>query len=98
VPDTRFSRPCPRCHATAAPFWSKFKPPRRDDNKQWEKVEALAHRGFFFLSVDEPYPDSLKDVAAFAERHSAIEKSWRSRWPDYYRDLTAALNRERYES
>ena len=93
-----FARKCHRCGATAAPFWTKFKPPRRDDEGQWEKVEALARSGFFFLSVGEPYPDSLKEVRSFAERHRSVQSSWRERWPDYYRDLDAALSRAPHQS
>lgn len=96
VPPRGFARPCPRCGATAAPLWTKFKPPRRDNDRQWEKVEALARRGFFFLAVEEPYPDDLKAVPAFAERHADKERNWRARWPDYYRDLSSALDRKPY--
>lgn len=91
VPAKGFGRPCPRCGATATPLWTKFKPPPRDDRRQWEKIEALAQRGFFFLSIGESYPDDLKEVPAFAERHAKLERSWRARWPDYYRDLAASL-------
>ncbi len=58
---------------------------------QWDKVEALARRGFFFLPASEPYPDTLREVPDFASRQAAHVAEWRARFPDYYLEVGAAL-------
>lgn len=73
------------------PLWTKFKPPARDDLRQWAKVEALVRHGFFFLEAGEPYPDQPAHVEAFARRQAARVDGWRGRFPDYYVELAAAL-------
>jgi hypothetical protein len=47
-----------------------FKAPKKSDEEQWKKVEALWQAGFRFLSNTgwrdvEPYPDRLREVAGF---------------------------------
>lgn len=86
-----FERPCPRCARTAIPLWTKFKPPPRDDLKQWEKVTALVRSGFFFLPAGRGYPETLSEVAGFVAEHRGSADDWRERWPAYSAATTRAL-------
>jgi hypothetical protein len=60
---------CSHCGEEALRVSQKFKPPARDDVRQWNKVSALLRAGFRFESVGEPYPKTLSEVSAFAARH-----------------------------
>ncbi len=87
--------PCPECGGPSIGLTRKFKPPKRADTDQWKKVEALVRAGFLFWSVDEPYPDALQEVAAFAERHADFIARERARAPEAYVQIEAALSRFR---
>jgi hypothetical protein len=69
----------------------KFKPPKQSDEKQWNKVEALVRHGFLFWSLGEPYPDTLKEVEAFAHKHAGFIARERARNPKAYHQIDAAL-------
>jgi hypothetical protein len=84
---------CPHCAGPAIGLTRKFKPPPRSDLKQWAKVEALVRHGFLFWSLDEPYPERLSEVAAFATRHADHLKRERDRSPEAFVEIEAALNR-----
>ncbi|WP_426164705.1 hypothetical protein [Sandarakinorhabdus sp. DWP1-3-1] len=84
--------PCPECGGPSIGLTRKFKPPKQTDEKQWEKVEALVRRGFLFWSLGEPYPDTLREVADFAERHANFIAQERARQPEAYRQIDAALS------
>jgi hypothetical protein len=52
----------------------RFKAPRKRDDKQWEKVQFLADRGFYFQKVylkegfvwdRKSYPETLKQAKEF---------------------------------
>lgn len=56
-----------------------FKPPKRSDKAQWEKVRRLIDAGFRFEHLYQPgdaaghqeripYPEELREVEAFIER------------------------------
>src|SRR5688572_21741765 len=45
------ARKCPHCGASAKRLFEKFKPPKKDDLKQWEKVRFLYDNGFWFQSI-----------------------------------------------
>jgi hypothetical protein len=83
--------PCPECGGPSIGLTRKFKPPKQSDGKQWEKVEALVRHGFLFWSLGEPYPDTLREISDFAERHAAFVGQERSRQPEAYRQIDAAL-------
>jgi len=85
--------PCPDCGGPSIGLTRKFKPPKRSDEKQWEKVEALVRHGFLFWSLGEPYPETLKEVDAFAERHANFLAQERAKNPDAYRQIAEALSR-----
>jgi len=84
--------PCPECAGPSIGLTRKFKAPKRSDVKQWNKVEALVRRGFLFWSVGEPYPDTVQEVAAFAERHADFIARERARHSEAYRQIEAALS------
>lgn len=83
--------PCPECGGPSVGLTRKFKPPRQSDEKQWNKVEALVRHGFLFWSLGEPYPDTLKEVQAFAQKHAGFIARERARNPEAYRQIDAAL-------
>lgn len=83
--------PCPECGGPSIGLTRKFKPPKRSDEKQWKKVEALVRHGFLFWSLSEPYPETLREVAAFAERHADFIARERAKNPEAYRQIEAAL-------
>ncbi len=84
--------PCPECGGPSIGLTRKFKPPKRFDEKQWNKVEALVRHGFLFWSLDEPYPDTIQEVTAFAERHAGFLARERARRPEAYQQIEAALS------
>lgn len=86
-----FERPCPRCARPAIPLWTKFKPPPRDDAKQWQKVTTLVRCGFFFLPAGRGYPATLGEVAGFVAENRGFAEGWRTRWPEYSAATTRAL-------
>jgi hypothetical protein len=83
--------PCPECGGPSIGLTRKFKPPKQSDEKQWQKVETLVRHGFLFWSLGEPYPDTLREVADFVERHAAFIAQERARRPEAYRQIDAAL-------
>ncbi|RYF94012.1 MAG: hypothetical protein EON95_06880 [Caulobacteraceae bacterium] len=84
---------CPRCAGPAIGLTRKFKPPPHDDLKQWAKVEALVRHGFLFWSLDEPYPETLAEVPAFAARHADHLGRMRKAMPQAFVAIEAAKNR-----
>ncbi len=87
--------PCPACGAPSIGLTRKFRPPKRSDVKQWRKVEALVRHGFLFWSLSEPYPETLQEVPAFAQRHAAFARRERARDPEAWRQIDAALGMAR---
>ncbi|QNQ11028.1 hypothetical protein [Sphingomonas alpina] len=83
---------CPDCGGPSIGLTRKFKPPKRTDIKQWEKVEALVRHGFLFWSLGEPYPETLDQVTAFAQRHAGFIGRERAKRPDAYAQIEAALS------
>jgi hypothetical protein len=68
-------RPCPACGRAAYRLDRKFKPPPRNDIKQWQKVRFLYEHGFRFQSVPHvvpgqavPYPETLAEARLFVQR------------------------------
>lgn len=87
--------PCPECGGPSIGLTRKFKPPKRSDEKQWDKVEALVRHGFLFWGLGEPYPETVKEVAAFAQRHAEFLVRERARRPEAYQQIDAALSASR---
>lgn len=83
--------PCPSCGGPSIGLARKFSPPKRSDVGQWAKVEALVGYGFLFWSLGEPYPETLKDVAAFADRHADFLRRERECAPEAFAEIDAAL-------
>lgn len=84
--------PCPECGGPSIGLTRKFKPPKRSDEKQWKKVEALVRHGFLFWSLGERYPDTLQEVDAFAQRHADVIKRARARNPEGYQQIEQAMS------
>jgi hypothetical protein len=67
---------CPACHGPSFALHPHFKAPRRDDVKQWQKVQLLVENGFYFWplydrkngNADVQYPASLKEAVAWVKR------------------------------
>lgn len=87
--------PCPECSGPSIGLTRKFKPPKHSDEKQWAKVEALVRHGFLFWSLGEPYPETVQEVPAFAQRHSEFLVRERARHPEAYQQIDAALSATR---
>lgn len=66
---------CPECGAPLRWMGRAFKVPRKADNEQWQKVQALWSAGFRFFhspsrkGLAEPFPERLRDVESFARRN-----------------------------
>ncbi len=84
---------CPRCGHKAVCLSRKFKPPKRSNTMQWEKVRALVIGGCFFHSYADPYPETLKEVPAFLRKRRAQISEQVRRYPHYFDTIiTAAAN------
>ena len=68
---------CPHCGGQTHVAGRNFKPPKRTDDAQWEKVRLLFANGFRFFTLHEAngkrvrYPTSLSEAHAFIETHRA---------------------------
>jgi len=83
--------PCPHCGGPAIGLTRKFTPPARSNVAQWRKVEALVRHGFLFWSLGEPYPQTLKEVDAFAARYASFIQDERNKHPAAFAEIEAAL-------
>ena len=68
-------RSCPNCGGPCIRLHPKFKAPRKNDLKQWQKVQFLVEHGFFFDSVYHQnklvqYPKSLREAREFVKRYA----------------------------
>lgn len=66
---------CPQCAGALHWMGRAFRAPKKSDLEQWKKVELLWGAGFRFLPNTgwrdvEPYPDRLREVAAFIASNS----------------------------
>ena len=68
--------PCPQCGSTAHNLGRHFKPPKRRDAKQWDKVNFLFEHGFRFQKIrigghhdTVPYPKTLEEARDFVVRY-----------------------------
>ena len=64
---------CPHCGSVAHNVGRTFKPPKRKDDAQWEKVAFLIRNGFPFHPIyDEhqrvPYPKTLAEAKEFVKK------------------------------
>lgn len=69
------TKPCPKCKKTMTFVHQKFKPPKKSDNKQWEKVTFLLKNGFRFepifieikngVFMPVAYPKTLSEAKEF---------------------------------
>lgn len=73
---------CPNCGGKAINFGRHFKPPKSNDNKQWQKIQFLFEHGFHFQKIpvyasneqniiigSVPYPETLEQAKVFVEKY-----------------------------
>jgi DNA-directed RNA polymerase subunit RPC12/RpoP len=66
---------CPECGGTAHRTSRRFKPPKRSDLKQWQKVRFLLEHGFRFFTVRDQsgrymrYPSTLDEAREFVRKY-----------------------------
>lgn len=65
---------CPQCASPLHEMGRSFKAPKRTDDEQWQKVQALWAAGFRFWSYRshpeaEPLPERLREVDDFIRRN-----------------------------
>jgi hypothetical protein len=68
---------CPECGGPAHNFGRHFKPPKKDDTKQWQKVRYLFDHGFRFQKIRIgpkhhdviSYPETLDEARVFVEKY-----------------------------
>ena len=71
---------CPECGGPAHRTSRKFKPPKRTDLAQWEKVRFLLEHGFRFFSVRDHdgrytrYPNTLAEAHEFVRKYR--DQAW----------------------
>ncbi len=69
--------PCIECNCIAYNLGRNFKPPKKSDIKQWEKIKYLIDHGFLFqkISIDPnsnesiPYPKDLDEAKDFVIKY-----------------------------
>jgi hypothetical protein len=69
---------CPVCGKRAIRLNRKFRPPRRDDLRQWAKVETLVELGFRFDTLYDAdgavirYPSSQRGIPSFVKKVAQV--------------------------
>ena len=64
---------CPNCGGISHNLGRHFKPPKKSDRNQWDKVKFLFDHGFHFQKIYDldnggesvPYPDTLSEAKVF---------------------------------
>ncbi len=73
---------CPNCGEIAYNMGRHFKPPKKNDKKQWEKVRFLFDHGFRFQKIrvgnqypdSVPYPETLEEARKFVIKYQAYSE------------------------
>jgi hypothetical protein len=68
---------CNLCGSTTFNLGRHFKPPKKSDSKQWEKVSFLIEHGFYFQKIRPntnsyegvPYPETLAEARDFVRKY-----------------------------
>jgi hypothetical protein len=70
-------RKCPHCGGQALQMDIRFRPPRKNDDRQWAKVRFLVEHGFVFQKVfrhaggdPERYPENMDQAREFVVEFS----------------------------
>jgi DNA-directed RNA polymerase subunit RPC12/RpoP len=70
--------PCPDCGNNSYNFGRHFKPPKKSDKKQWQKIRYLFDYGFRFQKIRNnpndaydtvPYPENLAQAREFVVKY-----------------------------
>lgn len=75
---------CPDCGEPMILMSHKFRPPNRNNSKDWQLIEFLANNGFIFQSIFETpsggtyikYPTSLRDAKEFVVKYKEQSINW----------------------
>ena len=68
---------CPECGGAAYNFGRHFKAPKKNDLRQWRKLEFLFEHGFRFQKIrpvknsqeSAPYPETLEAAIEFVKKY-----------------------------
>ncbi|WP_316794076.1 hypothetical protein [Pedobacter frigoris] len=65
---------CPECDCKAVVLNHKFRPPKREDTKQWDLAKFLVDHGFYFDHVNcngsyVRYPTTMEDAKTFVVKY-----------------------------
>ena len=68
---------CSECNSITYNLGRNFKPPKKSDIKQWEKIKYLISHGFFFQKIRTepnsndsiPYPKTLEEAKEFVIKY-----------------------------
>ena len=73
---------CPECGRQATLFNHKFRPPKKNNVKQWELVKFLKDNGFVYQHVYKKigddvlqqiaYPETMEDAKLFVEKYKSL--------------------------
>ena len=68
---------CPDCGLKAVVLNHKFRPPKREDIKQWDLAKFLVDRGFHFDHVNYNgtyvrYPTTMEDAKIFVVKYQRL--------------------------
>ncbi|MES2430544.1 MAG: hypothetical protein V4556_06370 [Bacteroidota bacterium] len=83
--DSEQTYPCPKCEKSMILLPSRFRPPKKNDDKKWETVRFLIENGFYYQHVYErivkytngiiscedfvTYPENIREAKEFVERY-----------------------------
>ena len=70
---------CPGCAAPTLDLGHKFKTPRKDDRKQWEKVRRMVQEGKFTFHDYARTPQTLAEVEPFLQAKRRTGRSGNSK-------------------
>lgn len=75
---------CSDCGGPSYNFGRHFKPPKKTDQKQWEKIRFLFEHGFRFQKIRSnlpstdsvPYPETLAEAREFVVKYKDHARDW----------------------
>jgi len=75
---------CPECGNKSYNFGRHFKPPKKSDKKQWQKIRFLFEHGFRFQKIRNnpdnyydtvPYPENMEQAKEFVVKYKEYSVS-----------------------
>jgi DNA-directed RNA polymerase subunit RPC12/RpoP len=76
IEDRPLNLTCPECGLKVVIVNHKFRPPKREDIKQWDLVKFLVEHGFHFGHVSDnyqyvPYPTTMEEAKIFVVKYKS---------------------------